>query len=175
MRTAWNLLNRSVAWTLLLAVGCLASMSIGYFVFSHFAGQLLAPPVHEEGLIEEGRALRLHANALVVLLSGFHNASRGDAERFEIWLDEVFKPGTARVQRSIRAQRHHGSAQAGLIAAANHLVSLGERPHDAPRRDEATRRVLDAAAAAEERIGELGVAPYLDEPAQLLQFRLYGQ
>ena len=150
-------------------------MTIGYLVFSHLAGQLLTPPVHEESQLAEGQALRVNANTLVLLTSDFLNASRNDPARFEAWLDEVFRPAASRAQRAVRNQRHDGPAQADLIAAANLLAALGERPHENERREQTVRRVLDAAAAAEERIGELGVSPFLSEPAQLLQFRLYGQ
>jgi len=175
LRPFWHTAFRMAAGLLFLAAACVASMAIGYGVFRYLARDLISAPVHEEARLEEGRALRQHANELILLISGFLNASRGDTHRFEPWLDEVYRPGIARVQRAVRSQRHDGPAQLELIAAANLMAQLGERPGDIGRRDAAIRRVLDAAAAAEERIGELGVAPFLDEAAQLLQFRLYGQ
>jgi len=175
MQRAWRDMNRTILGMLGLLLACVASMAIGFFVFQYAASGLLVPAVHEEARIDEARALRQHANALILLTSSFLNAYRGEPERFEPWLDEVFRPGVTRAQRAIRSQRQDGHAQAQLIAAANLLVQLAERPDSDERREQATRRVLDAAAAAEERIGELGVAPFLDEPAQLLQFRLYGQ
>lgn len=171
----WRGAGRVAGGVALLIAGCAASMALGYLVVRHLASDLAMPPMPEERRLDEALALRHHANALVLLLSDFTTAARGDTARFAEWQRQVFRPGVTHTQRGIRAMRHEGEAQAALLSAVNALAALADQPGDATRREAATRRVLHAASLAEERIGALGVAPFLEEPAQLLQFRLYGR